>query len=77
MQKLETLTTRGRVLVAKPVAHGSGSEIFAGRDEPVRIVEVKSGAPASLVRPIQKLCLLGESGRTFIVLFETLRHENF
>ena len=41
----------GRVIKAVP-----------GRDELVRTVEVKTGASTTLVRPIQKLCLLEESG---------------
>ena len=47
-------------------------KVFPGRDGPVRIVEVKTGESASIERPMQKLCLLEESGRTSIV--ETLRH---
>ena len=65
--------------VARPVAHGSGSEIFPGSDGPVsgRSQHWRARASTSLVRPIEKLCLLEESGRTSIVLVETLKHEHF
>ena len=36
-------------------------KVVSGRDGLVRTVEVKTGASTSLVRPIQKLCLLEES----------------
>ena len=36
-------------------------KVVSGRDGLVRTVEVKTGASTSLVRPIQKLCLLDES----------------
>ena len=35
--------------------------MFPSKDGLVRSVEVKTGASSSLVRPIQKLCLLEES----------------
>ena len=36
-------------------------KVVAGKDGLVRTVEVKTSATTSLVRPIQKLCLLEES----------------
>ena len=39
--------------------------VVHGRDGLVRTVEVKTGASTSLVRPIQKLCLLEESGNPY------------
>jgi len=40
---------------------GRVAKVVPGRDGFVRTVEVKTRASTSLVRPIQKLCLLEES----------------
>ena len=54
------------LLVAEPLPRGQRRmgrvvKVVPGRDGLVRTVEVKTGASTSLVRPIQKLCLLEES----------------
>ena len=40
---------------------GRVKAVFPSKEGLVRSVEVKTGASSSLVRPIQKLCLLEES----------------
>ena len=54
------------LLVDEPLPRGQWRmgrvvKVVPGRDGLVRTVEVKTGASTSLVRPIQKLCLLEES----------------
>ena len=54
------------LLVDEPLPRGQWRmgrviKVVPGRDGLVRTVEIKTGASTSLVRPIQKLCLLEES----------------
>lgn len=54
------------LVVDEPLARGQWRmgrvvKVVPGKDGLVRTVEVKTGVLTSLVRPIQKLCLLEES----------------